>query len=63
LHCIQQEKKPPVGILIALNNTGYHKKGVVEDILLFSSGKEKQEQFKNLPTHILLYIRKKKYIS
>lgn len=63
LHCIQREKKPPAGILIASNNTGYHKKRVVEDRLLFSSGKEKREQFENLPTHILLYIRKKKYTT
>lgn len=63
LHCIELEKKPPAGILIASDNAGYHKKMVVKDILLFSSGKNKQERFKNLPTHILLYTRKKKCIS
>lgn len=60
LCCIELGKKPPADILIGSNSTGYQKKIIVEDILLFSSGKEKREQFKNLPTHILLYIRKKK---
>ena len=41
LHWIGLERGPLAGILRASNNTGYHKKMVMEDILLFSSGRHK----------------------
>ena len=41
LHWIGLERGPLAGILIASNNAGYHKRMVMEDIHLFSSGRDK----------------------
>lgn len=40
-HWIGLERGPLAGILITSNNTGYHKKMVMEDIILYSSGRDK----------------------